>query len=181
MIVLSALVTPVNRRGEDKVGEGTSFRCKRCNHEFSALFGCGMFDWLFLQTDSSTNKPYYHKHIDSAEVIVKVDQIVLTEENVREEDFHHRRGMQKRKGEAPYYCLKCKTIKNNYNFRLIFTGGSYEPTYFCEKCNSELLLTYDKLRPPYGLHIVASGEPIELHCPQCGHDEVEEYEFMNWD
>ena len=172
MIVLSALVTPANRHGEDKVGDSVNIFCERCGCFQSEMMGVGFFTFLlFLEIDLETEKPHYHGALEGNEkVIAEVDRIVETEENVRVSEE-----LEKTYGWNLYYCRKCKTVKRNLSFRLVFTGGSYEPTYFCEKCKSELLeafCTDYSDSSPYDLRSVASGEHLDLKCPLCGLDKV---------
>jgi len=165
------------------MGEGIFFGCKQCGYEFSIDFGCGFFNWLFLEMDTKTNKPFYHSLIESADVIAEVDRILETEENVREDnEAYDNPRARKHKGLAAYYCQSCKTVKNNYFFRLIFTGGSYEPVYFCEKCKSELLLARYKMSDSdSGFRSAISDKPLDVCCPRCGSDNIRECGYIDWD
>jgi len=162
-------------------------------------YGYGFFDRDGIRlwgTDPSTKKPFYHGRIDSEDVIADLDRIFATKEDVKEvveeESIEERikreeerrehpdavpLKVRKKEGRASYYCPKCKTIESRLYFKLVFTGGSYEPVYRCEKCRSEKIYAYyDK----GAFYFVDSRKPLSLCCPECGSDDLI-YGLIDWD
>jgi len=137
---------------------------------------------LLFDNDPRTNEPVYRSDIKNTNVVAEIERIFETKENVYADYGEQERAGVRRGIEfAPYYCQKCKTVESNYFFRLVYTGGSYEPTYLCKKCKSDLLLAEYKSGPDGGIFTATSDMPVDLCCPECGHKMMVGPGGIDWD
>ena len=159
------------------MGNKFDIKCERCDYSFTANVGHGFRGCGFFETNPDTGKPYFNEYIKSKKILADVNRILNTEKNVHEDEIAYGHRISWRgHGSAQYLCPKCGRFHNNFYFKLTFTGGTYEPAYFCTKCKSKLLLIdiiedndiYEKNR----FCTILSAEQINWRCPLCDHDKL---------
>lgn len=126
-------------------------KCEKCDYNFSANVGIGMLDCDFFEIDFRIDKSYLYGHIEEKKIIDDICFVLETKENISRNLY----------GSSQYVCSKCGRLYNNFNFQLTFTGGTYEPDYFCKECKNKLTLVN-----------IENGELIDWQCPLCGHSKL---------
>ena len=77
-------------------------------------------------------------------------------------------------GHEVYFCPRCHELCGRFYFRLVYSGGSYEPEYKCTKCRHFLHRAKAAKKGGEIKLYDANNNMIDWQCPRCGHDRLEQ-------
>ena len=154
------------------MGERFGVKCNKCEYKFGVNIGCGLLGLRFFEINERTGKPYYHGYISNQNIIADVDTLIRTAADVREdEDFYYSKNQWRGHGSAQYLCTTCGELHNEFYFRLVYSGGFYEPEYYCSKCSSTLVLV-ELIKADSGDISIKSKKKVSWKCPLCNNPEL---------
>jgi len=150
------------------MGKIFGVKCSDCDYEFSANVGHGMAGCGFFEYSTNSGKPDYYDYIKDEKIIADIDRLVETAEDLREDtDKYSKHVNWWGHGSAQYYCKHCNILHNRFYFRLIYTGGKYEPVYNCSKCDKKLVLVELMQTDDEEIKFKADNN-LKWKCPTCG-------------
>lgn len=148
------------------MGEGYEYTCPKCKSGNTLLEGYGYLhspNRVFFCEDPLLKSLVSQTEFKKAELLLKDGWI------------------PKKYGYTIFYCPKCRTIKNRFDFELSKGDEIYKPKFVCGKCKSKL----KELSEAEEKKAKENDEHFFIKCKKCGNvfsrDENDEHYLIMWD